>query len=111
MSTILGVEKGLTGAFRTVEVATSTASPEELPSLLAELERLRAVAWTRLAVPRSPETDADRLLDSPEAASMLGIEVSALYKKRWPFRVPVSKGRTRYSLQGIQRFIRNREGR
>lgn len=94
-----------------MEAATSTASPEELPSLLAELERLRAVAWTRLAVPQTAAPDVDRLLDAEEAASMMGVEVSALYKKKWPFRVEVSRGRTRYSLQGIQRFIRAREGR
>ena len=78
---------------------------------LGELERLKAAAWTRLAVPPREEADVDRLLEAREAASMLGIEVQALYRKRWPFRVEVSRGRTRYSLQGIERFIRAREGR
>ena len=61
--------------------------------------------------PSAGRADVDRLLEAREAASMLGIEVPALYSKRWPFRVEVSRGRTRYSLQGIQRFIRAREGR
>jgi hypothetical protein len=37
--------------------------------------------------------------------------VTALYRRRWPFRVEVSPGRTRYSECGIDRFIRAREGR
>ena len=94
-----------------MEAATTTALPEDLPRVVAELERLRAVAWMRLAVPQTVEPNVDRLLDAKEAASMLGVEVAALYKKRWPFRVEVSRGRTRYSLHGIQRFIRAREGR
>jgi hypothetical protein len=98
-------------ALQQVEAVTSNAPREELPGLLAELERIRAAAWLRLAVPPAVESGVDRLLGAPEAASMLGIDVSALYRKRWPFRVEVSSRRTRYSLHGIERFIRAREGR
>ena len=112
MSTLLLVgDRGLGGALRQLEGAISDATADELPELLGELERLRAAAWSRLAVPNRAEADVDRLLDAREAAGILGIEVTALYRKRWPFRVEVSRGRTRYSLQGIQRFIRSREGR
>jgi hypothetical protein len=111
VSTILEADDGLGRALRQLEAATTNAAPEVLPGLLGELERLSAVAWTRLAIPPSTATDADRLLDASEAAAMLGIEVSALYRRKWPFRVEVSAGRTRYSLHGIQRFIRAREGR
>ena len=90
----------------------ANATADELPELLGELERLKACAWTRLAVtPQATVETTDRLLSAEEAAALLGIEVAALYRKHWPFRVKVSEGRTRYSLQGVQRFIRSREGR
>jgi hypothetical protein len=111
MSTILKDEEAINEAIRQIEMAMTKASPDELPELLGELERIRAAAWSRLSTPPREESEADRLLDASEAAAMLGIEVSGLYRRRWPFRVEVSAGRTRYSLHGIQRFIRSREGR
>lgn len=95
----------------------STAPREDLPELLGELERLKAAAWLRLAVPPAPEP-GDKLLTAEEAAEKLGFldaegkpDPSPLYRKRWPFRVEVSKGRTRYSRAGIEAFIRTRRGR
>jgi hypothetical protein len=111
MSTISKGGDAISEAIHQIERAMTNAAPDYLPELLGDLERLRAAAWTRLSSPPRPEGEADRLLDAREAAAMMGIEVTALYRKRWPFRVEVSKGRTRYSLQGIQRFIRAREGR
>lgn len=111
MSTILKDGDAINEAIRRIEMAMTNATPDELPDLLGELERLKAAAWTRLSTPPRAETEGDRLLEAPEAAAMLAIEVTALYRKHWPFRVEVSPGRTRYSLQGIQRFIRVREGR
>ena len=111
MSTLIETGNAITGALRRMEAAMVNAGQEELPELLGGLERIKAAAWARLAVPPQAETEAaDRLLGAREAAEMLGIEVSALYRKPWPFRVKVSKGRTRYSLHGVQRFIRAREG-
>jgi hypothetical protein len=111
MSTILNAERGVPGAVRQMEAVITNAATEDLPMLLGELERLRATTWTRLTVPPTVEADTDRLLGAKEAAKMLGIGVNALYRNEWPFKVKVSEGRSRYSLQGIQRFIRNREGR
>jgi hypothetical protein len=110
MSTIFEGGDAISEAIHQIERAMTNAAPDYLPELLGDLERLEAGAWSRLSSPR-PEVENDRLLGARETAEMLGIEVTALYRKRWPFRVEVSKGRTRYSLQGIQRFIRAREGR
>lgn len=81
--------------------------PEHLPAALGDLERTRAGLWARL----SGRAVTDRLLTAEQAAERLGIAVSALYRKRWPFTVPVSDGRTRYSEQGIEKFIRSHAGR
>lgn len=74
---------------------------------LGELERTRAELWARLSVPAV----ADVLLTAAEASRRLGIEVSALYRRRWPFKVTLSPGRTRYSSAGLDRFIRSKTGR
>jgi hypothetical protein len=104
-----GAEDELNVALRQLETAVANVARQDLPGILAELERIRAGAWLRLTFPPAQEADADRLVGASEAASMVGVEVTALYRKQWPFRIAVSPGRIRYSLRGIERFIRARQ--
>jgi len=51
--------------------------------------------------------DDDRLLGIKEAAAKLGVTSDYLYRRKdLPFRVSVAPGQVRFSLKGIERFIR-----
>jgi predicted DNA-binding transcriptional regulator AlpA len=55
----------------------------------------------------TPPLDGDRLLGIKEAAAKLGVTRDYLYRcKDLPFRVAVGPGQVRFSLKGIERFIR-----
>lgn len=45
---------------------------DQLPDLIADLERTKAVAWTRLNAPAAPAAP-DRLVDAAEMAEMLDV--------------------------------------
>lgn len=54
----------------------ATAAPGEIPVIVGELERLKAVAYARLTAPQPVKTEApdtDRLVDFAEAGQILGI--------------------------------------
>ena len=92
----------------------SLLPPEAIPTLLGELERLKALLWVRLTVRPDGNgaglLDEDRLLDVNEASAKLGISADALYRNDYPFKVPVGK-RIRFSRLGIERYIKQRVGR
>ena len=51
--------------------------------------------------------DGDRLLVIEEAAAKLGMTGDYLYRRKdLPFRVNVGSGQVRFSLKGIEKFIR-----
>jgi hypothetical protein len=51
--------------------------------------------------------DGDRLLVVEEAAAKLRVTEDFLYRRKdLPFRVSVAPGQVRFSLKGIERFIR-----
>jgi excisionase family DNA binding protein len=55
-------------------------APAELPSLLGELEEIRAVALARLLTPPAPVAQADEeLVDIPEAVRRLNLSRTTLY--------------------------------
>ena len=84
----------------------------DLVVLLGEVERLRAALWARLvtSVERAPEND--RLLTIEVAAERLATTKDWLRRCRTlPFVVQLSDGQIRYSEQGIERFIRDRQPR
>ena len=81
---------------------------EALPEFLAELERLRALLWSRLHVLASrPERDStssgDRLLSVEEAAMKLGKSKDYLYRHASKYPFTVRDGR---SLRFSQRMLR-----
>src|ERR1700730_8859738 len=55
----------------------------------------------------TPPLDGDRLLGIKEAATKLSVTHDYLYRgKDLPFRVTLAPGQVRFSLKGIERFIR-----
>lgn len=99
---------------------TATIRSEEIPGVLGDLERLRAELWSRLfssagGVASGPgiPTDGDRLLAIKEAAETLGVSTDWLYRQapKLPFTVHLGGRQLRFSMQGIQRYIRTRMGR
>ena len=91
--------------------------PNVAATLLAQVASLQTLLLSRLFVGMSPELhredSEDRLLLVGEASSMLGMTPDYLYRHAddLPFAVrPVPK-QLRFSKLGIQKYIRQRQGR
>ncbi len=91
---------------------------EHIPALLGNLEQIKAALWSRLMAPggdRTPVADTveDKLLTVEEAAEKLSVTVDWLYRHaaRLPFTVRPGPRQLRFSLRGIERYIRQRQGR
>src|SRR5215831_8534495 len=63
---------------------------EELPDSLAEIERIKALAWARLQAPVL--APSDQLLDVNEAARRLGISKTRLYRHQHSTLSPATTG-------------------
>lgn len=80
------------------------------------MERVKAELWARLTAgagrPTVPDPE-DRLLTVEEAAEKLGVSTDWVYRrsKTLPFVVRPSVGVVRFSLHGIEKYIRQRQGR
>ena len=63
--------------------------------------------------PADPMAGGDRLLTVADAASKLGVSRDWLYRQgpKLPFTVRLGPRRLRFSLRGIERYIRQRQGR
>ncbi len=106
----------------TLEKAIMEASLHELPRYLGELERLKGSLWARMTSPlvahdglsgTTRAADGDQLLTVEEAAQKLGVPKDWVYRraKKLPFTVRLSPRHLRFSLRGIEGFIRQRRGR
>ncbi len=91
--------------------------PEDVPALLGDLARLRAMLWVRLnegtkGLGLSPEGE-DRLLKAAEAAQRLGMSKDWVYRNahKLPFTVRPSPGQVRFSAHGIKKYIKQRRGK
>jgi len=93
---------------RCLEAARTELPPEELPDFLAEIERIKAVAWARLQAPVL--APSDQLLDVNEAARRLGISKTRLYRhqRQYPFTRHDGR-RVLFSVLGIAAYIRQKE--
>lgn len=72
--------------------------------------------WTRLTTANgngAHPSEEDRLLTVDEAATKLGVSKDWLYRraKKLPFTVFQSPRMVRFSIRGIERYIRQRQGR
>ena len=96
-----------------LEKTLSDLSFQEAPTLLGELERLKAMIWTRLMRP-SPndqgrpanKSEPDQLLTPEEAGQLLGVTPRWLYRhaKRLPFTRRLSRKTLRFSEAGLRRW-------
>jgi predicted DNA-binding transcriptional regulator AlpA len=91
---------------------------DAVPSLLGELEVVRARLWMRMLMnrvePSTPNVRShDRLLDPQEAANLIGVSIRWLYRHRrqLPFARPMSRKTLRFSSLGLQAWIAERHGR
>lgn len=95
--------------------AIRKSSPQEIPALLGELERLRAVCWMRLLPPPNgldPPREADRLLTIPEVAGRLGVPPSYAYELARRGELPTVRIGVKYlrvSLAAFQRWLAERQ--
>ena len=86
---------------------------EVIAGLLLKVAAVESALATALLDPDNRVTDVtvpnagDRLLVIEEAATKLGVTEDYLYRrKNLPFRVNVGPGQVRFSLKGIEKFIR-----
>ncbi len=108
----------VTGLIATLEEAIAEVSLQEAPRLLGDLERLKVSLSARMLIDQirgnnqTPEED-DRLLAVEEAAEKLGVPRDWLYRhsKKLPFTVRLGRRHLRFSARGIERYIRQRQGR
>ncbi len=98
----------------TLEREIAEVPLEKAPTLLGELERLKALLWIRMMHPspnhrcHSPiEREADHLLTPEEAGRMLGVTPRWLYRhaKRLPFTRRISRKVLRFSEAGLRRWL------
>ncbi len=69
-----------------LEHLVERADRTQIPALLADLERVRVLAWMRLSAPQvaaqaptRPRSGKDRLLSAQEAAELLGVSRRWIY--------------------------------
>lgn len=90
-----------------------------LPDALADVERLRAVLWSRLTRPDAntsrPVSDIekaskDKLLTVDEAAERLGVTARWLYRKAdsLPFTRKLGARTLRFSERGLEAHVRRK---
>ena len=93
----------------------STLPTEDIPSLLGEVEGLRARLSARLTQPNGAadrSSPPDRRLDIKAAAEKLGMSKDYLYRhlQALPFTIRVGRS-VGFSEQGIEKWLRQRAGR
>lgn len=92
---------------------------EAIPPLMAQCAALQSALAARLArVPangpdRNEPPEHNRLLTVSEASAKLGIPKDCLYRRasQLPFTVRLGPRQLRFSSRGIDRYIRQRQGR
>lgn len=92
-------------------------SLEAIPPLLCQLSALQSTLAARLARPPSngqgEPPGEDQLLTVEEAARKLGVSKDWLYRhsRKLPFSVRLGHRQLRFTARGIERYIRQRQGR
>jgi excisionase family DNA binding protein len=90
---------------------------QAIPALLCQLAAVQtALAARLLGEPEpagAPEPEADALLEVGEAARRLGTSKDWLYRHahQLPFTVRMGPRQLRFSAKGLERYIRQRQGR
>ena len=86
--------------------AARELSSGELPALIGELERIKAIAWSRITSPASTQQH-DELLGIDAAARRLGVSKDYLYRRHSELAFARREGRRLlFSALGIDQYIR-----
>jgi excisionase family DNA binding protein len=92
--------------------AIETATPEQCPELMGQIERLRASLWLRMTIGAQEPSRTDALLTAEDVAKRLNCSKDYIYRhaKQYPFMI--REGRhVRFSQLGLDRYIKQRQGR
>ena len=86
---------------------------DQLPDAIGTLESAKARAWARLVRPESAEPspqDADKTVDVQDAAQLLGMSPTWVYRHAdtLPFTRRVGRRALRFSVAGIRRYLASR---
>src|SRR5581483_4658017 len=85
-------------------------APDQVPSLLGELEVIRATAMMRISAP-APQPQADSLIAVADAAERLGVSAQYLYRNHRKYPFARREGRKLlFSSAGLDRHIRQNRG-
>ena len=93
-----------------LEAEASNAGRDDIPRMLGELERIRAVLQIRLATPPvgRHESRPEHLLTIKEAASRLGVSVNHLYRNHHDYPFTRRLGRKlRFSERELDEYLKN----
>ena len=93
-----------------LEEIARTASADALVDLVGDLEKIKGIAYARLAsrttAPPPVSDEGDRLLTAEQAAPLLGLTVKQLRRRRnLSFRKTLGRRTIRYSESGIERWL------
>lgn len=90
---------------------------EDLPEVLAAVERVRARVWMRMNRPPEPSTngndgpkEADQMLTVKDVAKRLSVDPDWLYRRSdsLPFARKLSDRTLRFSERGLERWLETR---
>ena len=90
----------------------ATAAPGEIPVIVGELERLKAVAYARLTAPQPAKPAESDMIDDKRAAEIAGTSRRWLNAKTagLRFRHDLSRERKRYDEAGLRTWLASRRG-
>jgi hypothetical protein len=89
------------------------ATPAECPMLCGELERLKAALWLKIATgsQRIGPSQPDSLLTAAQVADRLNVTTGFIYKNAPSYPFMIRQGRyIRFSSQGLENYLRRRQG-
>ena len=80
----------------------------DLPDFLSALAKAQALATLRLHTPTvaAVEPEPDVLLTAEQCASRIGLTVEQVKRKRLPFRKKIGERTVRYSLHGLEKWLK-----
>ena len=90
------------------------ATPTECPSLLGELERLKASLWIRMTTGTqgAATLQPDRLLTAVQVAEQLQVTPAFVYKMAPEYPFTIQQGRyKRFSEQGLLKYLAKQQGK
>jgi predicted DNA-binding transcriptional regulator AlpA len=98
--------------FASIESKITDADCEECAAIIGAVEKMKALAYGKIMKVSPPPIQAtpqgDRLLSVAEAAEKLSMTEDYLYRaaKRLPFTVRTGRKQLRFSLLGIEKYIK-----